>query len=96
MLKLKFILAPIIVLLSEYIAISASVAYARFAAEYGQPEVDILGGLITVGGSFPYESVPGAVVVLHVTALAAVVFFFVSFFSVSSVGENTEPVPPQE
>lgn len=96
LLKLKFVLAPIMVLLCEYLAISASVAYAKFAAEFGQPEVGLLGGLINIGGSFPYEAVPGAVVVLHLIALAAIVFFFVNFVSVFSVGENKLPVPPQE
>lgn len=74
-----FHIMPFLVVLFEYTAISSSLAYAEHAADYVPPIVGLLGGIISVGGNLPYQSVPHMVMILHLLALTVSVIYLVYF-----------------
>lgn len=89
-------LIPVVVLLFEYTAVSAALAYAKFAVDFEQPTVSLLSGLVRIGGNLPYDAVPNAVFTLHLLALLLSVIFIVYFMFFISPGKRQEPAPPQE
>ncbi len=74
------VIIPAVVILFEYIAINMALAYARFAVELDRPVVELLGGILKIGGNLAYDAVPNAVVVLHLLALLLSLIYLVYFF----------------
>lgn len=70
---------PILVILTEYAAVSSALAFAKFAADFQPEPVGLLGNLVNIGGSLPYGAVPHTVIILHLTALILSVIYFVYF-----------------
>lgn len=62
-------LIPVLILVFEHTALSSALAYARYGLEYQPPSVDLLGGLIGIGDTIPYDAVPNFVVTLHLLGL---------------------------
>lgn len=60
---------PVLILIFEHTAISSALTYARYGLEYLQPSVDLLGGVINIGETIPYDAVPNFVVTLHLLSL---------------------------
>jgi len=96
---LSYLLAvvPVLVILMEYTAISAAIAYARFSVEYNRPVVDLLGGIIKVGDNLSYEAVPRFVTGIHLAALLLSVAYLVCFIVTALFRkDDTNIIPPQE
>lgn len=73
-------LFPLLVIFLEYYAFSSALAYARYYIDYHQlTHVELLGGLVTVGGNLPYDAVPNAVMTIHVLSLLLSLVFLVYF-----------------
>jgi len=91
------ITVPLAVVLLEYVAVSSALAYARFIAEYDQPVISLLGGIVRIGRNLPYDAVPNAVIVLHLLALFLSVMYFAYFclFNPKS-DKNIAAVSPPE
>jgi hypothetical protein len=88
---------PVLVFFLEYVAISSALVYARFSMEMDQPTVDLLGGLIKIGQTVPYDAVPNLVVTLHILALLISVSYLVYYlFFYPFFKENKPDIPPQE
>jgi len=88
---------PAAVILIEYAAINMALAYARFAVEMDRPVVELLGGMLKIGGNLAYDAVPNAVVVLHLLALLLSVIYLVYFFVFCLPRKEREiSISPQE
>lgn len=88
---------PCVVLFLEYLAVSSALAYARFAVDVEQNIVELVGGIIKVGGNLPFDAVPNLVVTLHLVSLFLSILYLVYFFVFVKSSKDVEtPIPPQE